>query len=147
MNKKLVIGICCISAGVMFISGCTTTQKGAIGGGALGAGAGAIIGHQRDRAKEGALIGAGVGGLAGALIGEQMERKFCPTCGKGYTAGVNVCPIDGTPLKWKGETVQQQPAQLSPQQDTPMFCPVCGAQYPLRTRFCPSDGTELKLRK
>ncbi|MCC6695365.1 MAG: glycine zipper 2TM domain-containing protein [Candidatus Hydrogenedentes bacterium] len=60
--------------------GCNTTptQEGAIGGAAVGAGAGAIIGHQSGKAGEGALIGAGVGALGGALIGDQVDEKKNP---------------------------------------------------------------------
>lgn len=59
------------------LTGCQTTpvQEGALIGGALGSGAGAIIGHQRGYGGEGALIGAGTGALAGALIGDHMEKN------------------------------------------------------------------------
>lgn len=81
--------------------GCTTTQKGAAVGSAIGAGAGAIIGHQSGKTAEGAAIGAAVGGLGGALIGEQTAIKFCPSCGADYPADVQYCPKDGTELKYK----------------------------------------------
>lgn len=92
-------GILLISA--LLLAGCTTTQKGAVVGGAAGAGLGAIIGHQSGHGGEGAVIGGAVGAISGALIGEKMETKFCPVCGKGYTAGVQYCPVDGTELKEK----------------------------------------------
>lgn len=60
------------------LTGCETTptQQGAILGGALGAGAGAIIGNQsHGRTGEGALIGAAGGALAGALIGDQVDES------------------------------------------------------------------------
>ncbi len=79
--------------------GCTTAQKGAAVGGVAGAGLGAIIGHQSGHTGEGAGIGAAVGALGGALVGEQMDTKFCPTCGKHYTSGVEYCPVDGTKLE------------------------------------------------
>ena len=54
-------------------SGCavliTTREKGALAGGALGAGMGAIIGNQVGHQGSGALIG---GALGGGLIGVQM---------------------------------------------------------------------------
>jgi uncharacterized membrane protein YebE (DUF533 family) len=59
------------------VVGCQTTpvQQGALMGGALGAGAGAIIGNQsHGRGGEGALIGAGVGALTGALVGDQVDK-------------------------------------------------------------------------
>lgn len=57
--------------------GCNTTptQDGAVVGGALGAGAGAIIGNQSGKSGEGALIGAAAGALAGALVGDQVDER------------------------------------------------------------------------
>ena len=58
--------------------GCQTTptQQGALMGGALGAGAGAIIGNQvHHSAGTGALIGGLGGAAAGALIGEQTGNR------------------------------------------------------------------------
>lgn len=54
--------------------GCTPTQKGAVGGAALGAGAGALIAGDGDRGT-GALIGGAIGGLGGAAIGANKEKK------------------------------------------------------------------------
>ena len=51
------------------------TQKGAVAGGLLGAGAGAIIGHQSGHAGEGALIGAAAGGTAGAVYGNSRDQQ------------------------------------------------------------------------
>lgn len=79
--------------------GCSTTQKGAAVGTVAGAGLGAIIGHQSGHGGEGALIGGLGGAAAGALIGEKMDAKFCPVCGKRFTAGTTYCPVDGTELK------------------------------------------------
>ena len=58
------------------MAGCETTpvQEGALVGGALGAGAGAIIGNQSHHAGQGALIGAGAGALTGAIVGDQVDR-------------------------------------------------------------------------
>lgn len=97
MRNLIILGLLVI----LLFSGCTTTQKGAGIGGVIGAGTGAIIGHQSGHTKEGALIGAGAGALGGALIGEKMAKKFCPTCGAQYTADVQFCPKDGTELKLK----------------------------------------------
>ena len=68
----LLLGVLAVTAGL----GCNTTpvQDGAILGGALGAGAGAIIGHQSGKQGEGALIGAAAGALTGALVGDQVGR-------------------------------------------------------------------------
>ncbi len=58
------------------ITGCATTsvQEGAVAGGLLGAGTGAIIGNQSGHQGEGALIGAAAGAISGALIGDQVDR-------------------------------------------------------------------------
>ena len=63
---------------IIGLVGCTTTQQGAVAGGALGAGTGAIIGHQSGHGGEGALIGAGVGAIAGGLIGHGIDRNTPP---------------------------------------------------------------------
>lgn len=51
------------------------TQRGAATGGLIGAGAGAIIGHQSGRTAEGALLGAAAGGTAGALYGNARDQE------------------------------------------------------------------------
>lgn len=95
-----IIGLALV---VLLIAGCATTptQQGALIGGGTGAGIGAIIGHQKGKTAEGALIGGAAGAALGGLIGDAAAIKFCPTCGKEFTAGVEYCPADGTPLKFK----------------------------------------------
>jgi uncharacterized protein YcfJ len=59
------------------LTGCAqlnTTQKNALGGGVLGAGAGALIGHQTHHAAGGAAIGGALGALAGTAFGYQMQQ-------------------------------------------------------------------------
>ena len=51
----------------------TTREKGALAGGAIGAGAGAAIGSQTGHAGTGALIGAGLGAVSGAVIGDAIQ--------------------------------------------------------------------------
>ena len=51
------------------------TQRGIATGALLGAGAGAIIGHQSGRTGEGALIGAAAGGTAGGLYGNARDQE------------------------------------------------------------------------
>ena len=51
------------------------TQRGAATGGLLGAGAGAVIGHQSGRTAEGALIGGAAGATAGGLYGQSRDRE------------------------------------------------------------------------
>ncbi|MCP4645147.1 MAG: glycine zipper 2TM domain-containing protein [bacterium] len=74
LKLALLAATLCAAMGTM---GCrtTTVQQGAVIGGALGAGTGAIIGHQQGKQGEGALIGAGAGALAGALIGDQVDER------------------------------------------------------------------------
>jgi len=74
---KRFIGI--VSLAVL-LGGCaaplTTREKGTLAGGALGAGAGAIIGSQiHHHAGTGALIGGALGALGGGLVGDQMEGQ------------------------------------------------------------------------
>ncbi len=63
---------------VVFASACADSpkwQKGAVIGGAAGAGAGAIIGHQSGHKGEGALIGAAAGAALGGLIGAKLDKQ------------------------------------------------------------------------
>ncbi|HTK82010.1 MAG TPA: OmpA family protein [Bacteroidota bacterium] len=65
----LVLGI--------LLMGCGASKT--VKGGAIGAGAGAVlgglIGHAAGNTAVGAIIGAAVGGTAGALIGHQMDKQ------------------------------------------------------------------------
>lgn len=70
--KKLV-GIIVLLSLLVLITGCTTTQKGAVIGGLGGAGLGAIVGNQSGHAAGGAAIGGVAGAVVGALIGHEME--------------------------------------------------------------------------
>lgn len=64
----------------LLLGGCsaplTYREKGALGGGALGAGAGALIGSAFHRPGQGALIGGGLGALGGVAVGDQMEGQY-----------------------------------------------------------------------
>lgn len=70
--KKHLLTIILLPAFAIGLSSCQDSpgaKRGAVAGGLLGAGTGAIIGHQSGRPLEGAGIGAVVGGLGGALLG------------------------------------------------------------------------------
>jgi uncharacterized protein YcfJ len=54
----------------------TQRERATLTGGALGAGAGALIGSAVDHPGRGALIGGGIGALGGALLGDQMEGQY-----------------------------------------------------------------------
>ncbi len=67
-----------VIAGTGLLNGCegmTRTQKGSLGGAAVGAGMGALIGKQSGHAGRGALIGGAIGALSGGLIGNYMDRQ------------------------------------------------------------------------
>jgi uncharacterized protein YcfJ len=73
---------CLIASVVVLVVGCETpeggtdrTATGAVTGGALGAGTGAIIGSQSGHAGEGALIGGAIGAVTGGIIGNAMEQQ------------------------------------------------------------------------
>ena len=51
------------------------TQRGMATGGLLGAGAGAIIGHQSGHTGAGALIGGAAGAAAGGLYGNAADQQ------------------------------------------------------------------------
>ncbi len=61
------------------VTGCTTTEQGAVAGAVGGAAVGQLIGGNTNAT----LIGAGVGAVTGALIGESMKHKgYCLYKGK-----------------------------------------------------------------
>ena len=64
-----------IPAGSASAQQLSTTAQGAIGGGLVGAGTGAIVGAAVHHPVKGALIGAGVGAVGGGLIGNQFEQR------------------------------------------------------------------------
>lgn len=96
MRGVLVI----LSVILMFLTGCTTMQRGAGTGAVAGGALGAIIGHQSGHTAEGAGIGAAAGAIAGGIIGERMEKKFCPQCGRRFTSSLEYCPYDSSSLQW-----------------------------------------------
>ncbi|MDD4756277.1 MAG: OmpA family protein [Prolixibacteraceae bacterium] len=61
----------------LVFSGCKASKT--LKGGAIGSGAGAVIGgvigSRSDNTAKGAIIGAAVGGTAGALIGKYMDKQ------------------------------------------------------------------------
>ena len=66
----------CILTAFLVAPGCQSashTENGAVVGGLLGAGTGAVVGHALGNTGAGAAIGAGVGLLSGAAIGSGMD--------------------------------------------------------------------------
>jgi outer membrane lipoprotein SlyB len=53
----------------------TTTEKGLLGGAALGAGTGAIVGAAVHHPVKGALIGGGLGAVTGGVVGHALQTR------------------------------------------------------------------------
>ena len=123
MRYGAVIGVALLAAGAVGCESLGTaaqskTNQGAVLGGLLGAGTGAIIGSQSDHAGAGTAIGAGLGALGGGLIGHALEEneqkvqqqttpvatnrtKFCPVGGELYGEDIKYCPNHGVELRYK----------------------------------------------
>lgn len=68
-----------VAIGALLLAGCggplTEREKGAVAGGAIGAGTGAIIGSASGHAGTGAAIGGAVGAVTGAVIGGAIQGQ------------------------------------------------------------------------
>jgi hypothetical protein len=78
-NKSNILTLSAIALLILpLAAACTEPGRhevaGTLAGGALGAGTGAIIGHQSGHAGRGTAIGAGVGALAGNIIGRGIDE-------------------------------------------------------------------------
>ncbi len=74
MNQKIsIVGLMLLSA--CGCSGMNNTQQGALSGGAIGTGMGALIGHATGNTGAGALIGGVLGTGVGATIGRDEDRR------------------------------------------------------------------------
>ena len=69
IHKLLLLVVTTLGIAFFSTSCGPSAKRGAVLGGIIGAGAGAIIGHQSDRPLEGAAIGGAVGAGAGGLLG------------------------------------------------------------------------------
>src|SRR5262245_1576833 len=80
-TMKSLVGRGLIIAMVLMLAGCaggpiSSREKTTLGGAALGAGAGALIGEATDHSPgKGALIGGALGGLGGALVGGETQAN------------------------------------------------------------------------
>jgi len=78
MSARLILALA-IAALLPFATGCSTmsnTGKGALAGGAIGAGTGALIGQAAGgKAGPGAVIGGAIGALTGGAIGNEEDRR------------------------------------------------------------------------
>ena len=102
------------------------TTQGAVLGGLLGAGTGAIVGNQSDRAGAGTAIGAGLGALSGAVVGHALEEQEKRIQQQQYPSATGTAPATAT-----GRT---------------KFCPVGGEVYPDSVKYCPNHGVELRYK-
>ena len=128
-GAAVVIGMCALA-----LAGCESmgtaaqskSTQGAVLGGLVGAGTGAIIGNQSDHAGAGTAIGAGLGALTGGLIGHAMEQN-----------------------EQKAQQQQYPPASSSAPAATgrTKFCPVGGEIYPEDVKYCPNHGVELRYKE
>lgn len=128
---KIAVGTLVVCT--LALTGCETmgtaaqskTTQGAVLGGLLGAGTGAIIGEQTGKAGAGTAIGAGLGALGGGLLGhalEEQERKY--------------------------QQQQMPPATTAPATTgQTKFCPVGGEVYAENIKYCPNHGVELRYKE
>ena len=73
MKIKRILRISLLVLGVTFVgTSCTSTEKGVLVGGALGAAAGGAISDDAT----GAVIGGLLGAAAGAAIGDSRDRRY-----------------------------------------------------------------------
>lgn len=77
MKGKVTLTLLALFLAALMV-GCTSTQTGALAGGGIGAGTGAIIGHQSGHGGEGALIGGAVGAISGGIIGHEIDKSRQP---------------------------------------------------------------------
>jgi uncharacterized protein YcfJ len=76
MMKFIALSVSTVIIVSIFAVGCeTNAQNDALIGSAVGAGAGAIIGHQSGHATKGALIGGGAGAAGGYIVGNEQDKK------------------------------------------------------------------------
>ena len=128
-----------VAVAIVALAGCesmgTAAQskrnQGAVLGGLLGAGTGAIIGNQTGHAGAGTAIGAGLGALGGGLLGNAMEEQGNAAQRAAYPPTVAAPAIPAT----SSATTQTK------------FCPVGGETYADNVKYCPIHGVELRLKE
>jgi hypothetical protein len=77
-SRKVSVHFLLAAASFLCLNGCASmsnTEKGALAGGGIGAGTGAIIGSATHNTGAGALIGGAVGTLAGGLTGHAIDES------------------------------------------------------------------------
>ena len=132
--RRIETVVCAL--GVVALIGCeavgTAAQskrnQGAVLGGLLGAGTGAIIGNQSDHAGAGTAIGAGLGALGGGLLGNALEER------------------DRAAEQRTMPAATSSPAPVTSTANT-KFCPVGGEIYPENVKYCPNHGVVLRYKE
>lgn len=135
MHKGMgyVMAICALA-----LAGCESmgtaaqskTTQGAVLGGLLGAGTGAILGNQEGHhAGAGTAIGAGLGALGGAMVGHALEEQ------------------DKKIQQQQMPAAGSAPATTSTTTGQTKFCPVGGEVYPDNVKYCPNHGVELRYKE
>ena len=76
----MVLGAAFLLAGCVVLTGCSgepmsTRAKGTLGGGVLGAGAGAIVGAAVGHPAAGAAIGGALGAGTGYVVGNSLQNQ------------------------------------------------------------------------
>ena len=111
-RKNAVLAIVVLVCAGLVAMGCETMGESAGLGGALGAGAGAIIGHQSGHAIEGALIGGALGALAGIIVHDIKAHQVRNA--QQTAAQYNYAPSQG--VKIVGESGTCTPGAIRPGQ-------------------------------
>ena len=80
MRSRIKGPLAVIALAALLLAGCSgqplsTREKGILGGGALGAGTGAIVGAAVGAPGAGAAIGGGLGALAGGVVGNELQNR------------------------------------------------------------------------
>jgi len=86
MKRISLVVILAISIAFLGCASMSDTEKRTLGGGAIGATAGGIIGSMSGNFGWGAVIGAAAG-VAGGYIYDQHEKSKENSYGEGYKAG------------------------------------------------------------
>jgi hypothetical protein len=72
--------------------------------------------------------------------------SLCPTCQRGYAAGVKTCPVDGDELIPVAMALSRPTAAVAAViQARGKICPTCGGRFDGAATFCGKDGTALVL--
>lgn len=109
-HRNCATGVVILLGIALVLAGCETAGGSAALGGALGAGAGAIIGHQSHNAAAGALIGGALGALAGLIIHDIKARQVKNA--QQTVQQYNYTPDQG--VKIVGETAGANPTVVQP---------------------------------